>query len=346
MGYRSNRLAVAEAASRLGLGRIASAAAASGTVEVSLSSFPGTDGPTDEEWDAEFRRVASETAAAASSSPTLFRAEFSSVPSPPRLAEWLATKWAPAVLRSYDIAGIRVGARPVYASVLPPRGDDGDVAVVEIVWQGMVNFAPVTSGRMLVEVGKSGLTARRGPGDASAGFGVAAASPLPGEDILVRRLADASSQAVEKGLAMKAAVSFRGRREQFFALVRGPPPSPRTEVRGFRSVIVLYLFFMMGAHLKRARAFFVTCVFQPSTKKADAAAASSKKPLTTVVVTPAVDVVSPVAVPSLTYDGVPASSESSGPRNAGARRSSERTRGSRKPSSPTESESESESGGE
>ena len=83
MGYRSNRLAVAEAASRLGLGRIASAAAASGTVEVSLSSFPGTDGPTDEEWDAEFRRVASETAAAASSSPTLFRAEFSSVPSPP-----------------------------------------------------------------------------------------------------------------------------------------------------------------------------------------------------------------------------------------------------------------------
>ena len=214
MGYRSNRLAVAEAASRLGLGLIPSAASASGTVEVSLSSFPGTDAPTDEEWDAEFRRVASEAAEASSpSSPTLFRAEFSSVPSPPRLAEWLATKWAPAVLRSYDIAGIRVGARPVYASVLPPRGDDGDVAVVEIVGQGMVNFAPVTSGRMLVEVGKSGLTARRGPGDASAGFGVAAASPLPGEDILVRRLADASSQAVEKGLAMKAAVSCRGRRE-------------------------------------------------------------------------------------------------------------------------------------
>ena len=113
-----------------------------------------------------------------------------------------------------------------------------------------MNFAPVTSGRMLVEVGKSGLTARRGPGDASAGFGVAAASPLPGEDILVRRLADASSQAVEKGLAMKAAVSFRGRREQFFALVRGPPPSPRTEVLGFRSVIVLSLFLMMGGTWK------------------------------------------------------------------------------------------------
>jgi len=112
---------------------------------------------------------------------------------------------------------------------------------------------------MFVEVGRSGLTARRGPGDASAGFGVAAASPLPGEDILVRRLADASSQAVEKGLAMKAAVSCRGRREQFFALVRGPPHL-RTEVRGFRSVIVLYLFVMMGGtrnHSSQTRA----CLF-------------------------------------------------------------------------------------
>ncbi len=223
MGYRSNRLAVAEAASRLGLGRIASAAAPSATVEVSLSSFPGTEGPTDEEWDAEFRRVASEkTASSSSSSPTLFRAEFSSVPSPPRLAEWLATKWAPAVMRSYDIAGIRVGARPVYASVLPPRDGGGDVAVLEIVWQELVNFAPVTSGRMFVEVGGSGMTARRGPGDASAGFGVAAASPLPGEDILVRRLADASSQAVEKGLAIKAAVSCRGSHRAW-----SPPPIAR-----------------------------------------------------------------------------------------------------------------------
>lgn len=208
MGYRSNRLAVAEVASRLGLGSITSVidAPTSSTVEVSLSSFSGTDGPTDEEWDAEFRRVMSEMTRSGKqrSSPSLFRAEYSSVPSPPRLAEWLATKWAPAVLRSYDIAGIRVGGRPVYASVLP-RGDDGsDVAVVEIVWQELVNFAPVTSGRMFIEVENTGISAKRGPGDASAGFGVAASTPLPGEDILVRRLADAASQAVEKGLAIKS----------------------------------------------------------------------------------------------------------------------------------------------
>jgi hypothetical protein len=213
MGYRSNRLTVAEAASRLGLGSIASVvdAATPAIVEVSLSSFPGTDGPTDEEWDAEFRRVMSEMTLSGKqrSSPTLFRAEYSSVPSPSRFAEWLATKWAPAVLRSYDIAGIRVGGRPVYASVLPRDDDGSDVAVVEIVWQELVNFAPVTSGRMFVEVGNTGLSAKRGPGDASAGFGVAAATPLPGEDILVRRLADAASQAVEKGLAIKSVSASR-----------------------------------------------------------------------------------------------------------------------------------------
>jgi hypothetical protein len=31
-------------------------------------------------------------------------------------------------------------------------------------------------------------------------------TPLPGEDILVRRLADAAAQAVEKGLAVKVSV--------------------------------------------------------------------------------------------------------------------------------------------
>jgi hypothetical protein len=229
MGYRSNRLAVAEAASRLGLGSISSVvdAPASSTVEVSLSSFPGTDGPTDEEWDAEFQRVMSETTRSGRqrSSPTLFRAEFSSVPSPPRLAEWLATKWAPAVLRSYDIAGIRVGGRPVYASVLP-RGDDdgrGDVSVVEIVWQELVNFAPVTSGRMYIEVGGTGISGKRGPGDASAGFGVAASTPLPGEDILVRRLADAASQAVEKGLAIKSVSASGAPRGAKFLAVRFEP---------------------------------------------------------------------------------------------------------------------------
>ena len=144
----------------------------------------------------------------------LFRAEFASVPSTKRLAEWIATKWAPAVLRSYDIAGIRVGARPVYAllqssssSATTTTTNDGNNGnVVEIVWQELVNFNSVTSGKMIIEVSESGIMAWRGAGDPTQGFGSISSSPLPGEDILVRRLADAASQAIEKGLAFKVKV--------------------------------------------------------------------------------------------------------------------------------------------
>ena len=173
MGYRSNRLSVAEATARLGLGRVGSTTAKT-MMEISLLSFPGTDGPTDEEWEAEFRRVASEMLTSSStlglmSSAKLFSADFASVPSPPRLAAWLAEKWAPAVLRSYDIAGIRAGPRPVYASVVPRRNDSNneDGATVETVWQDLVDFAPVTSGRMYIKVGSTGIAAMRGPGNES-----------------------------------------------------------------------------------------------------------------------------------------------------------------------------------
>ena len=229
MTFKSNRLAVAEAVSRLGMGKIESIGkddARTTTLDVSLSSFAGTEKPTDDEWNAEFGRVVTEMKMSPSSSSVsgggvtqqqprrLFRAEFASVPSTKRLAEWIATKWAPAVLRSYDIAGIRVGARPVYALLQSSSSSsssstvtnvDGkeDVYAVEIVWQELVNFNSVTSGKMIIEVGESGMMAWRGAGDASKGFGSISASPLPGEDILVRRLADAASQAIEKGLAAK-----------------------------------------------------------------------------------------------------------------------------------------------
>merc|ERR1719253_1923934 len=112
-------------------------------MDVSLSSFAGTDTPTNEEWNAEFERVLSNMKK--SGGAQLFSAEFSSVPSTKRLAEWIATKWAPAILRSYDIAGTRVGARPVYAL------QTSDTSV-EIVWQELVNFESVTSGRMIIEI--------------------------------------------------------------------------------------------------------------------------------------------------------------------------------------------------
>lgn len=248
MTFKSNRLAIAEAVSRLGMGKIDSigkdtTTTMTTTLDVSLSSFAGMEKPTDEEWNAEFGRVVTEMLMSPSSSSVsgssgvtqqqqpprrLFRAEFASVPSTKRLAEWIATKWAPAVLRSYDIAGIRVGARPVYAllqssssssssSSTATNDNDGkeDVHVVEIVWQELVNFNSVTSGKMIIEVGNSGMMAWRGAGDASKGFGSISVSPLPGEDILVRRLADAASQAIEKGLAVKV----RGKEEEWLDVI-------------------------------------------------------------------------------------------------------------------------------
>jgi len=241
MTFKSNRLAIAEAVSRLGMGKIESIGkddTRTTTLDVSLSSFAGTEKPTDDEWNAEFGRVVTEMKMSPSSSSVsgggvtqqqprrLFRAEFASVPSTKRLAEWIATKWAPAVLRSYDIAGIRVGARPVYALLQSSSSSsssstvtnvDGkeDVYAVEIVWQELVNFNSVTSGKMIIEVGESGMMAWRGAGDASKGFGSISASPLPGEDILVRRLADAASQAIEKGLAVKV----RGKEEEWLDVI-------------------------------------------------------------------------------------------------------------------------------
>lgn len=274
MGYRSNRLTLAEATARLGLGRIISTTTTlnpAKMMEISVSSFPGTDGPSIEEWENEFRRVISEinksSTSQSTSVVTLFRAEFASVPSSKRLAAWLAEKWAPAVLRSYDIAGIRVGSRPVYANVIPDSStdDDGSVTVVEIVWQDLVNFNPVTSGRMYITVSPTGISATRGPGSVSSGFGAVALVPLAGEEILVKRLADAASQAVEKGLAVKAIST------------------------------------------KKTEVVVVEAVAAPSV---------------TTIFTPPDDTV----VPSM-------SSDKSGPRNTGARRSSERTRGSKTTSS-------------
>lgn len=163
-------------------------------IDIALSSYPGSEPPTDDEWNAEFSRALG-MLSSPSGGAVLFNAEFSSVPSTARLAEWISTKWAPAILRSYEIAGIRVGARPVYAT----QSDN----TVEIVWQDLVDFNPVTSGKMIIEVGVDGIIATRGGGDASKGFGSVSMKPLPGEDILVRRLADAAAQAVEKGLAVK-----------------------------------------------------------------------------------------------------------------------------------------------
>lgn len=168
-------------------------------MDVCLASLRGSERLTNEEWNTEFTRVQSAMKQSSSSSSTeLFTTEFGSVPDNSRLADWLATKWAPAILRTYEIAGIRVGARPVYASRLNEN-------LVEIVWQQLVDFNPKTVGKIQIEISEDGtsLLARRVAGNTSQGYGRVSLKPLAGEDVIVRSLADAAAQAVEKGLAIK-----------------------------------------------------------------------------------------------------------------------------------------------
>eukprot|EP00559_Dactyliosolen_fragilissimus_P004607 CAMPEP_0184859492 /NCGR_PEP_ID=MMETSP0580-20130426/4474_1 /TAXON_ID=1118495 /ORGANISM="Dactyliosolen fragilissimus" /LENGTH=628 /DNA_ID=CAMNT_0027356133 /DNA_START=118 /DNA_END=2004 /DNA_ORIENTATION=+ len=206
---RTSRLAMGEAAALMALSSTSistststSAPSTSSRTDLCLSSTRGLDAPTTNDWMEEFARV--QEIMSSGKIATLFSTSFGSVPSIDRLTEWIATKWAPAVLRTYDIAGIRVGARPVYASRTAEN-------MVQIVWQELVDFQSVTVGTMTIEIdldGK-GIVATRGPGDASKGYGNIASKPLPGENILVRRLTDAATQAMEKGLATKPAPKKR-----------------------------------------------------------------------------------------------------------------------------------------
>ena len=164
--------------------------------DVSVTSLRGMD--KFDLWTDEFARVVEMDRKGQGA--VLFSSAFSSVPSIDRLSSWIATKWAPAVMRTYDIAAIRIGARPVYANQIQQD-------LVEIVWQELVNFESVTVGRLLIRIANEGITATRGPGDASKGFGSISRKPLNGEAILIQRLADAASQAIEKGLANKPAAA-------------------------------------------------------------------------------------------------------------------------------------------
>jgi len=186
---RTSRHAIGEAAAL-----IATSSIALPKDSACISSQTGTQKVSVEEWNESFERMRESGAMGKGSS--LFSQEMI-VDDTERLADWLATKWAPAVLRTYDIAAIRFGGRPVFAKKM-------DSGMVEIVWQELVDFQSRVVGRMILEVSNSGIEAKRGPGDASDGFGSISVKPLPGEDVLVNRLADAAAQAVDKGLAKKA----------------------------------------------------------------------------------------------------------------------------------------------
>ncbi|VEU40450.1 unnamed protein product [Pseudo-nitzschia multistriata] len=177
---------------------------------ISISSQSGTDKWTLEQWKEELERVQELVDSGKAS--TLFSSQDMIVEDTERLADWLASKWAPAVMKTYDIAAIRIGGRPVSAM----RSGEGRV---DITWQELVDFNSVTVGKMILQVNEDGITATRGPGDASKGYGAISTLPLNGEDVLVRRLAEAASQAIDKGLAKKVR-----RKKAAKAAVEAPKP--------------------------------------------------------------------------------------------------------------------------
>jgi hypothetical protein len=186
---RSSRHSVGEAAALILQNKVHATG-----LDLCLSSQLGSEPVPLDDWKEEFERSAKMVKSGGGAQ--LFSASFSSVPDTERFADWIATKWAPAVLRTYDIATIRSGARPVFAT----RAGEGKT---EIIWQELVDFKSVTVGKMVIQVSDTELVATRGPGDAAAGFGRISSKPLNGENVLLMRLAEAASQAIEKGLAKK-----------------------------------------------------------------------------------------------------------------------------------------------
>jgi hypothetical protein len=186
----------------------------------------------------------------------------------------------------------------VYASRV---GESG----VEIVWQQLVDFSSVTVGRMAITVSGTGLVATRGAGDPSKGFGTVSRKPLSGEDVLVRRLADAVAQAMEKGLARK--------------------------VRSIAPLGVVCSTFL-------ARYLTVdSCRFQPIASKPNEEAQVARGPVTSIQSSGTVDAVEAAplsaAAPTAVIEPPPSTPDvapEEGPRQSGARRSTERPRGKRR----------------
>jgi hypothetical protein len=297
---RSSRHSVGQAAALMALGKVE----ASSGWDVCLSSLRGRDPISLEGWQEEFRRIVSAVSSASSSSASapLFVASFGSVPNVERLADWLATKWAPTVLRMYDISSIRTGARPVYATRAGPGR-------VEIVWQELIDFDTVTTAKMILQISDTGLVATRellidsveedNDNDQKSKLPSKRSKPLKGEAILVRQLAEAVSQAMEKGLAEKV----------------------RSSNRLIPAVLLQSLIWCF--HI------FPTFPFQPRLSKETKLEPTLPEPVATVTSVIESGSVTTPAVPSTAVPPTSASSSlESGPRAAGARRSSQRQRGS------------------
>ena len=190
---QTNRLSVGEVASLMALKSVEDMVEG---MDVTLTSLKGMDVVTTEELSEDFARI--KDTLLSGKVYQLFQTSFGSVPDISRLTSWIATKWAPAVLKTYDIAGIRKGARPVFVNTINDNA-------VEIVWQELVKeFDTQTVGKLIIEITDTSMTATRA---AATPNGKISSRPLPGENVLIRRLSDAASQAIDKGLANKVCIT-------------------------------------------------------------------------------------------------------------------------------------------
>jgi hypothetical protein len=170
--------------------------------DITLSSLRGPTLPSDKEWETILQRLSASDRTTAAEGVVVFETDFASVPSVKKLADWINLKWAPAVLGSYDIAGIRVGSRPVYSTRV--ESSEEGTEEVDIFWQELINFEEtVTVGKMKIKISNEGIRASKKVLDAER---LDASRPFPGEAILVRKLADAAGQAIDKKLAVKVSL--------------------------------------------------------------------------------------------------------------------------------------------
>ena len=100
-------------------------------LDVSILSLVGSDAVPLEMWQAKLAQV--KEMEQFGQGAQVFSASFSSVPDIEWLANWLATKWAPAVLQTYDIAAIRRGAQPA-CLCLADRGGTCGNCLATIGW--------------------------------------------------------------------------------------------------------------------------------------------------------------------------------------------------------------------
>eukprot|EP00548_Thalassiothrix_antarctica_P008425 CAMPEP_0194134416 /NCGR_PEP_ID=MMETSP0152-20130528/4503_1 /TAXON_ID=1049557 /ORGANISM="Thalassiothrix antarctica, Strain L6-D1" /LENGTH=653 /DNA_ID=CAMNT_0038830143 /DNA_START=334 /DNA_END=2295 /DNA_ORIENTATION=- len=173
----------------------------SGIIDLCVSSLPGIQ--KFDLWQSELERAQKQQSQ--TDSGLVFSQDFGKIPDPNRFSNWLCQKWGPTVLtKTYDLAAIRTGARPVYLK-------QTSETEVEIIWQELKDdtFQSVEKGKLVISIAPKVVSVKDGNVNTKqALYGMKAmrvppngGRPLNGESIIVRRLADAASQAMEKGLA-------------------------------------------------------------------------------------------------------------------------------------------------